>query len=168
MVYIYHHIVFKISLAVHSSYIHFGEQSRATFTILLIFIRSVPTKDLDTFNDKLTTSLKRIVENGIDMQRMAMIIDRNDRQVCRPRTADPHLTKSGQLRSALESEKGDYFSNTIICDFLYGAEDGSELHPSMDRMRYSNILRSWTSSQWTALLSEYVICSKSNSFLRRN
>jgi hypothetical protein len=29
-------------------------------------------------------------------------------------------------------------------------------HPSMDEFTYSNILRSWTTSRWTALLSKYV------------
>lgn len=67
-----------------------------------------------------------------------------------------HLTKSGQLRRDLEDTKEGYFSTTIICDFLYGAEDGSELDPAMDEIMYYNILRSWTSSQWTALLSKYV------------
>lgn len=61
-----------------------------------------------------------------------------------------------QLRSKLESAKGDTFSGTIITDFLYGAQDGSELHGSMDEIKYYNILRSWTSDQWTALLSKYM------------
>ena len=64
--------------------------------------------------------------------------------------------KSAQLRSVLESAKGGYFSSDIITDFLYGAEDGSDLHPSMDEITYLNVLRSWTSSQWTDLLSKYV------------
>ena len=67
------------------------------------------------------------------------------------------LTRYGKLRSALEGSKGDYFSGDIINDFLYGAEDGSELHPSMDEITYYNVLRSWTSSQWTTLLSKYVL-----------
>jgi Zn-dependent M16 (insulinase) family peptidase len=68
---------------------------------------------------------------------------------------DAELTH-GQLRNQLESSKGDVFSTTIIADFLYGAEDGSELPGSMDKMTHYNILHTWTSSQWTALLSKYV------------
>ena len=67
--------------------------------------------------------------------------------------------KSEQLRRKLESKKGNYFYENFITDFLYGAEDGSELHPSMDEITYHNILRSWTSSQWTAILSKYVFAS---------
>lgn len=62
----------------------------------------------------------------------------------------------GQLRSRLESAKEETFSSTIITDLLYGAEDGSELHRSMDEITYYNILRGWTSSQWISLLSKYV------------
>lgn len=66
------------------------------------------------------------------------------------------LMRSGQFRSDLETSKEDYFVEIAIDDFLYGAEDGSELHLSMDEITYFNILRSWTGSQWTALLSKYV------------
>ena len=37
--------------------------------------------NLDTFNEKLASSLKRIAEDGIDMQRMIMVIDRAEREV---------------------------------------------------------------------------------------
>jgi hypothetical protein len=48
---------------------------------LTIDIGSVATRNLDTFNEKLTTSLKRIAANGIDTQRMFMVINREERQV---------------------------------------------------------------------------------------
>lgn len=83
-------------------------------------------------------------------------------------TAYARMTKSEQLRRKLESAKGDYFSHTIISDFLYGAEDGSELDRSMDEIRDHNILRSWTHSQWAALLSKYVFWSYSSSILPHN
>ncbi|KAJ3514376.1 hypothetical protein NLJ89_g2417 [Agrocybe chaxingu] len=123
------------------SYIYFSEDTRATFVNLPIYITSVPTEHLDTFNGKLRSSFRRIVGEGFDMQRMAMVINRDERQ----------------LRSRLESAKGDTFSGTIISDFLYGPEDGSELHASMDEITYFNILKTWTSDQWAALLSKYYI-----------
>src|SRR5258708_32081476 len=157
------------NLPVYSSYILFTEEIRATYINLPIYITSVPTKHLDTFNEKLTASLTRIVENGIDMQRMTIVINRNERQVCSQHSnCGCHLTKSEQLRRSLESSKGDYFSPTIISDFLYGAEDGSDLDRSMDGIGYHNTLRSWTNSQWAALLSKYVFCSYSSSILPRN
>ncbi len=61
-----------------------------------------------------------------------------------------------QLRSKLESSKGDTFSSTVISDFLYGPEDGSELAKAVDDIKQYEELRKWTSKQWTDLLSEFV------------
>ncbi|KAF8168013.1 Metalloenzyme, LuxS/M16 peptidase-like protein [Crassisporium funariophilum] len=123
------------------SYIYFGEETRATNVNLPLYIGSVPTEHLQTFREKLETSFKRILTEGIDMQRMAMVINRDERQ----------------LRSKLESAKGDTFSGTIITDFLYGAEDGSELYDSMDEINQYASLRLWSSQQWLDLLSEFFV-----------
>lgn len=71
------------SLKRSSSYIYFGEDTRATLNDLPVYIGSVPTEHLHDFNDKLKASLERIVHEGIDMDRMSMIINRDERQVCR-------------------------------------------------------------------------------------
>lgn len=47
---------------------------------LPIYIGSVPTGELQSFNEKLGMSLHRIVKEGIDMHRMAMVINRDERQ----------------------------------------------------------------------------------------
>ena len=65
----------------HSSYIYFAEDTRATHVNLPIYVTSVPMGHLDTFSEKLKASLERIVEDGIDMQRMARVINRDERQV---------------------------------------------------------------------------------------
>ncbi|KAF5374955.1 hypothetical protein D9758_000192 [Tetrapyrgos nigripes] len=106
------------------TYIYFSEDTRATRVSLPIYIGSVPTAHLDTFDEKLKDSLK---------------------------------TDERQLRSKLESAKGDTFSGTVITDFLYGAEDGSELGPSMDEINQYAAVRKWTSKQWTDLLQKYYI-----------
>ncbi|KAJ7487689.1 Metalloenzyme, LuxS/M16 peptidase-like protein [Mycena galericulata] len=123
------------------TYIYFSEDTRATALYLPIYVGSVPTEHLDDFDLKLKASLRRIVTEGIDMERMAMVINRDERQ----------------LRSKLESAKGDTFSGTIINDFLYGAEDGSELEASMDEINQYAAVRLWTSKQWTDLLQKYYI-----------
>lgn len=66
----------------------------------------MPTSELETFDSKLKASLEKIVSDGFDMDRMAMVINRDERQ----------------LRSKLESAKGDTFSGAVISDFLYGPE----------------------------------------------
>lgn len=46
-----------------------------------IYVGSVSTENLDTFDQKLKASFQRIVNEGIDMERMAMVINRDERQV---------------------------------------------------------------------------------------
>ena len=65
-----------------------------------------------------------------------------------------------QLRSQLESSKGDTFSGSVITDFLYGAEDGSELRSSMDDINEYATLRKWSNKQWTDLLEKYILLLK--------
>lgn len=75
------------------------------------------------------------------MKRMAMVIDRDERQ----------------LRSKVESSKGDTFSGTVITDFLYGAEDGATLGVSLDEISRYDVLRTWTSEDWVRLLKQYYV-----------
>ncbi|KAH0590626.1 hypothetical protein H2248_000757 [Termitomyces sp. 'cryptogamus'] len=122
-------------------YIYFGENTCTTHVDLVTYIGSVPTEHLDKFDVKLRNSFQRIVKEGIDMERMAMVLNREERQ----------------LRSKLESSKGDTFSGSIITDFLYGAVDGSDLKDSMDDIKQFDDLRSWSSELWTSLLQKYYI-----------
>jgi hypothetical protein len=64
-----------------SSYIYFSEESRATLCDLPIYVGSVPTEHLDAFDIKLKASFQRITNEGIDMERMGMVINRDERQV---------------------------------------------------------------------------------------
>ena len=67
--------------SISSTYIYFGEDSRATLCDLPVYIGSVPTEHLESMPDKLKASLTRICDEGIDMERMEMIINRDERQV---------------------------------------------------------------------------------------
>ena len=71
----------NLTINLYSTYIDFGQIPRATAVDLLIHIGSVPTGELLSFNEKLQMSLQRIVKEGIDMDRMAMVINRDERQV---------------------------------------------------------------------------------------
>lgn len=64
-----------------SSYIYLSEDARATLVDLPIYIGSVPAEYLDTFSVKLSASFRRVVAEGIDMTRMLMVINRDERQV---------------------------------------------------------------------------------------
>lgn len=68
-------------LTCYSTYIYFGEDTRATYVDLPVYIGSIPTEHLDTFDEKFKASLRRIADEGLDMGRMAMVISRDERQV---------------------------------------------------------------------------------------
>lgn len=61
-----------------------------------------------------------------------------------------------QLRSKLESSKGDTFSGTVISDFLYGEENGGDLKSSMDEINQFNTLKGWSNEQWVSLIRRFV------------
>ena len=65
----------------YSTYIYFGEETRATICDLVVYIGSVPTEHLDSFDAKLHESFRRISKEGVYLDRMSMIIDRAERQV---------------------------------------------------------------------------------------
>jgi hypothetical protein len=65
----------------HSSDIYFEENTCASYVDLPIYINSIPTEHLVGFNKKLKASFERIIAEGIDMDRMAMVLNRNERQV---------------------------------------------------------------------------------------
>ena len=71
----------KIVLTSCSTYIYIGEENRATCSDLLIYVGSVPTEHLDIFDAKLHESFRRIIKDGVDLNRMKMVIDRDERQV---------------------------------------------------------------------------------------
>lgn len=71
----------KVVLTGCSTYIYIGVELRATLSDLMIYAVSVPTEHLDTFSAKLHESLSRIAKDGVDQNRMRMVIDRDERQV---------------------------------------------------------------------------------------
>ncbi|KAL4071016.1 Metalloenzyme, LuxS/M16 peptidase-like protein [Scleroderma citrinum] len=121
--------------------IYFGEDIRATMVDLPIYVGSIPVEHLDEFDKKLVTSLRRISQEGIDMKRMSMVINRDERQ----------------FLSKLEFAKGETISGTLITDFLYGAQDGSDLQNALDEIKYYDALRSWSSKDWANLLTKYYV-----------
>ena len=66
---------------ISSTYIYFGEDTRATLVDLPVYIGSIPTEHIDAFDEKLKASLQRVADEGLDMERMAMVINRDERQV---------------------------------------------------------------------------------------
>lgn len=126
------------------TYIYIGEETRATCCDLLIYVGSVPTEHLDSFDTKLHESFRRISKEGVDLHRMSMVIDRTERQ----------------LRSKMESDGGDAFSSAMIANFLYGREDGSQIEESLDEVKQFNVLRRWSRKQWSDIIDKYFVNPK--------
>jgi hypothetical protein len=140
-----------------STFIYVGEESRATLSDLMIYVGSVPTEHLNTFDVKLHESFRRIVREGIHVDRMSMVIDREERQVFSPPLMVFAKFLTGpKFRSRLESDGGDLFSTTMIADFLYGRLDGSQIEEALDEIRLYNTLRTWSNTQWTSLIQKCV------------
>ncbi|KAF8507185.1 Metalloenzyme, LuxS/M16 peptidase-like protein [Russula emetica] len=123
------------------TYIYIGVELRATLSDLMIYVGSVPTEHLDTFDAKLHESLRRIVKEGVDLNRMRMVIDRDERQ----------------FRSKVESNGGDAFSPIMIANFLYGRSDGSQIEEALNEIKFYNTLRTWSSEQWADLIQKYFV-----------
>lgn len=63
------------------TYVYFAEDTRAGRVEMPVYVGGVPVAELDGFDERLVKSLKKIVVDGLDMERMKMIIDRDERQV---------------------------------------------------------------------------------------
>ncbi|KAH9082169.1 Metalloenzyme, LuxS/M16 peptidase-like protein [Lactarius deliciosus] len=133
-----------VTLTACSTYIYFGEESRATLCDVMIYVGSVPTEHLDTFDAKLHESFRRISKEGVDLDRMSMVIDRAERQ----------------FRSKVESDGGDAFSSAMIANFLYGRLDGSQIEDALDEIKDYNVLRTWSSKQWSDIINKYFVDPK--------
>lgn len=146
----------KVVLTGCSTYIYIGSELRATVSDLMIYVVSVPTEHLDTFDAKLHESLRRIVKEGVDLNRMKMVLDRDERQVFFRLTAlFQRFLIVFKLRSKVESNGGDAFSSTMIANFLYGRSDGSQIEEALDEIKFFNTLRTWSSEQWGDLIQKY-------------
>ncbi|CAE6445118.1 unnamed protein product [Rhizoctonia solani] len=119
-----------------------NNEERATFTSNIIEFESVPTGELDNLHGKVIAKLKQIVADGIDMDRMRLVIKRDKLK----------------LKSNLESDGGEVFFTGLITDFLYGKEDGSEIGPLLAEMKHYEELEKWTAKQWEDLLARQVNC----------
>ena len=58
------------------TYISFVENVRASFTTLDVYFGSVPTGELDLLAEKFEIAIQRIVKDGIDMDRMRLVLKR--------------------------------------------------------------------------------------------
>lgn len=97
---------------------------------------SVPVEELDTLEGKFFDVLQRVIEDGIDMERMRTIVK---------------MERSRTLLSVEESP-ANLMSNKLINEALYGSLDGKTLRDDVKDLVYYDKLAKWSSEQWIALL----------------
>lgn len=122
--------------------VFFNHSDKIGRNIITIYLSSVPTERLETLDVELVDSVfKKIIEEGIDMDRMRMVIER-DRL---------------KLLEDLETKPSDSFADVIITDFLYGRSDGGDLVDNLDDMKRRDLYLTYTPEMWSNLLRKYLI-----------
>ncbi len=78
------------------------------------------------------------------------------------------IVESSKLKYILQAEKSsNSLAESIISDFLYGKEDGSELKSQTADLKEYDILSNWTSEQWINILRKYFVENKHISTLSK-
>ncbi|KAF8337466.1 Metalloenzyme, LuxS/M16 peptidase-like protein [Cantharellus anzutake] len=123
------------------TYISFYESAKASFTTLDVHFGAVPTEELDLLAGKFKSALECIVRDGFDMNRIRLVLKKERLRVS----------------SSLESSGGDYFTNSIINDFLYGDANGQDLGPLVAEFGRLKHLSEWTNQDWVNVLEKFYI-----------
>jgi Zn-dependent M16 (insulinase) family peptidase len=103
---------------------------------LSIYFESVPVEHLDTLEEKLFEVFGNIVKGGIDMERMATVVQ---------------VEKNRSLL-AVEESPSNPLSSKLINEALYGSLDGKTLKEDVNDLMYYDVVSNWTSDEWVALL----------------
>jgi Zn-dependent M16 (insulinase) family peptidase len=109
--------------------------------ILAIYFESVPVEFLDSLESQLFDVLREVVKDGIDMDRMLTVVERE---------------KNRYLLLA-ERSPSDLLSSKLISEALYGSLDGKTLKEETTDLILYDVLSKWTSEEWTALLQRYFL-----------
>ena len=104
-------------------------------------LSSVPTSELENIENKIMDIFKNIETEGIDMDRMNLVLKR-DRV---------------KLLDISERQPSMAFSWILISDHLYGDTEGKDLKEALDEMKRCDELAKWTSQDWVNLLKKYFI-----------
>lgn len=107
---------------------------------LWMYAGDVPQKHLMEMADLVRSKMQKIVkEEGIDMERMAMILARERRS----------------LLNDMELGTSNVLMETAITDFLYGDKDGKDMPAAFEELTTYDELSKWSAEQWAALLDKW-------------
>jgi len=117
------------------------DTSDQTTTVINLNMSSVPVEKLDKVVGETKAVMRGILKDGIDMERMTMVLHREQRK----------------LLNTLEKDASDALTYSLLSDFLFGKEDSSELPESLNDVKRFKKLLTWSASQWGDLLEKCVI-----------
>ncbi|GAC99682.1 hypothetical protein PHSY_007285 [Pseudozyma hubeiensis SY62] len=120
---------------------YIGSSDKAGASLLSAYFSSVPSDQLDRLDQQVVDLLAGIVREGMDMDRMHMVIKRDKLKVL----------------SQLETKPADSFADLLITDFLYGDRSGDDLHKALQDMKRYDELLLWKNEQWTDLLQKFFV-----------
>ena len=101
----------------------------------------MPVEHLSTLENDLFSVLRKVTHAGIDMERMATVVEK----------------QKHRYLLYVEKRPADIFSQKLINEALYGSLDGKTLTEDVMDLKYYDALSHWTSEQWTALLQRWYI-----------
>jgi Zn-dependent M16 (insulinase) family peptidase len=129
-----------------ATHVGFMSEARVNKSELTLIATGVPRKLLNDMPNLIKAKLAKIVkEEGIDMERMALVLRRERRN-----TLD-----------AVESRVSQSLSHGIIQDFLYGEKDGKELPQIFNDLEDFSVLDKWTAQDWINLIDKYLVSRES-------
>jgi len=135
--------------------IGFYTEDRVNKNEITGYASDVPAKHLETLGDAIKEKLSKIVkEEGIDMERMGLVIRRDKRK----------------LLNSMESNVSGILADAVIggalprsscneanpSDFLYGDVNGKDLAVTFDDLEDYAILEKWSAQDWSSLLDKSV------------
>jgi Zn-dependent M16 (insulinase) family peptidase len=120
--------------------IHFWTSYQLPCTLSVNF-ESVPVEHLDTLEEKLFDVFRKVAKGGIDMERMATVVE----------------TQKNRSILSVEQSPSSLFSSKLINEALYGSLDGKTLKEDVKSLMSYDTLSKWTSEQWVSLLKRYSI-----------
>lgn len=100
-------------------------------TAIHFTLSSVATEDLEVVERRFFELLKEAAEKPIDMKYMQDCIQREKRQ-----------------RKFYAETSGQFFTEPIVTDFLFGKRDGSTLRNELETLGEHDILQTWPETQW--------------------
>ncbi|CAG8436117.1 11827_t:CDS:10 [Scutellospora calospora] len=115
------------------------EQTR---TAILASFENVPTEELEDLVTELFDVFERIVnKDGIDMDRMKIVIQRDKLKTLNEIEINPH----------------EIFSGLCIVDHVYGKQTGEDLEKAVKDLNYYDQIANFSEKQWIEYLKKYFI-----------